>query len=118
MVKRFLAEAKIIAIADHPNIVRLHQSGRWEEGLYIAMEYVQGISLRQYLQKVPLSIKRALEIILEIAYALCHLHTHHVIHRDLKPENILITQEGKVKVIDFGIAQLLYSGKKGAMRKD
>lgn len=117
VVKRFLAEAEIVAITDHPNIVRLHQSGQWEGGLYIAMEFIQGSSLRQYLQNVPLSLKRALEIILEIAYALCHLHTHHVIHRDLKPENILITHEGKVKVIDFGIAQLLYSRVKGVSTK-
>lgn len=106
---RFLAEAEIIKLADHPNIVRLYGSGQWEGGLYIAMEYVEGTSLRHYLQKTPISLKGALEIILGIAYALCHLHTHHVIHRDLKPENILITKEGNVKVIDFGIAQLLYT---------
>ena len=52
-------------------------------------------------------MRRALEIILQVAYALLHLHSHGVIHRDLKPENILITEEGEIKVIDFGIAQLL-----------
>lgn len=109
VTRRFLAEAEIIALADHPNIVRLYGSGKWEGGLYIAMEYVHGITLRHFLQNTPLSLKRALEILLGISYALCHLHTHHVIHRDLKPENILIASDGKVKVIDFGIAQLLYS---------
>ena len=111
MVSRFLREADIIRMADHPNIVKLLGSGSWEGGVYIAMEYVQGVSLRQYLQKVPLSLKRAIELILEIAYALCHLHTHRVIHRDLKPENILVTKEGQIKVIDFGIAQLLFDNK-------
>jgi len=107
VVERFLKEAKIIGIADHPNIIKLYNQGEWEKGLYIAMEFIQGVSLRQYLQHTPLSLKRALEIILEVAYALCHLHTHGVIHRDLKLENILITDSGQVKVIDFGIAQLL-----------
>lgn len=107
MSARFLKEAEIIALADHPNIVKLYGYGRWEGGLYIAMEFIQGRSLRQYLIQNPLSLKTALEIVLEIAYALCHLHTHGVIHRDLKPENILINEKGHVKVIDFGIAQLI-----------
>lgn len=107
MTKSFLTEAEIIALADHPNIIKLFGYGEWEEGLYIAMEFIQGVSLRQYLMQNPLSLKRALELILEISYALCHLHTHGVIHRDLKPENILINEEGQVKVIDFGIAQLI-----------
>lgn len=107
VVQRFLTEAEIIAMTDHPNIVKLYGHGGWEGGLYIAMEFIQGISLRQMLLQNPISLKKALEIIIDIAYALCHLHTHGVIHRDLKPENILITESGEVKVIDFGIAQLL-----------
>jgi len=107
MVQRFLNEAEIIAMTDHPNIVKLYGYGKWAEGVYIAMEFIQGISLRQYLLQTPISLKRALEIILDVGYALCHLHTHGVIHRDLKPENILVTDTGAIKVIDFGIAQLL-----------
>lgn len=107
VVQRFLNEAEIIAMTDHPNIVKLYGHGEWEGGLYIAMEFIQGISLRQALLQSPISLKKALEIVIDIAYALCHLHTHGVIHRDLKPENILITDAGEVKVIDFGIAQLL-----------
>lgn len=107
MTARFLKEAEIIALADHPNIVKLYGYGHWEGGLYIAMEFIQGISLRQYLLQNPLSLKKSLEMILEIAYALCHLHTYGVIHRDLKPENILVNELGHIKVIDFGIAQLI-----------
>ncbi len=107
VVDRFLKEANIIAMADHANIVKLYGHGEWEGGLYIAMEFIEGMSLRQYIIQNPLSLRRALEIIIEIAYALCHLHMHGVIHRDLKPENILVTENGSIKVIDFGIAQLL-----------
>ncbi len=107
MTMRFLNEAEIIGMTDHPNIIKRYGHGKWAGGLYIAMEFIQGISLRQYLLQTPLSLKRALEIILDIAYALCHLHTHGVIHRDLKPENVLVTESGMIKVIDFGIAQFL-----------
>jgi len=107
MVQRFLREASIIALADHPNIVKLYGQGEWAGGLYIAMEFIQGISLRQYLLRNLISLKHALELVMEISMALCHLHAHGIIHRDLKPENILVTESGGVKVIDFGIAQLL-----------
>lgn len=106
MVGRFLKEAKIISLTDHPNIIRLYGQGKWENGLYIAMEFIQGVSLKQFILQKSLSHKKAMEVILQVAYALCHLHNHGVIHRDLKPENILITETGDVKVIDFGIAQL------------
>jgi serine/threonine protein kinase len=107
MVQRFLREAAIIALADHPNIVKLYGQGEWEGGLYIAMEFIQGISLKQYLLHNLISLKHALELVMEVSMALCHLHAHGVIHRDLKPENILVTESGGVKVIDFGISQLL-----------
>lgn len=107
IVERFIREAEILSLVDHPNIVKMLEHGKWEGGYYIALEFILGGSLRQYILQNPLSLKRALEIILDIAYAICHLHTHGIIHRDLKLENILITEEGQIKVIDFGIAQLL-----------
>ena len=106
MVDHFMWEAKIISMTDHPNIVKVYDYGKWEEGLYIAMELIRGVSLRQFLTQQSFSLKRCLNIILQVAYALSHLHTHGVIHRDLKPENILIAEDGEVRVIDFGIAQL------------
>jgi hypothetical protein len=107
VVARFLNEARIIALTDHPNIIRLYDYGEWENGLYIALEFVRGTSLRHILDHQPFSLRKALEIILETAYALCHLHTHGVVHGDLKPENILITDDDHVKLIDFGIAKML-----------
>lgn len=106
MIQQFLKEAEIIGMTNHPNIITLCGQGEWKNGLYIAMEFVQGVSLKQFIVQQNLSLKSALEIILQVAYALLHLHTHGVIHRDLKPENILITENGQIKVIDFGIAQL------------
>jgi serine/threonine protein kinase len=112
LAEQFLKEAEIISLADHPNIVKLYGQGEWEKGLYIAMEFIQGISLRQFILHKSLSIQKALEIVLEISYALLHLHSHRIIHRDLKPENVLIMENGNTKLIDFGIAHMLEETKK------
>ncbi len=104
---QFLKESEILQMSDHPNIIKLYGQGKWERGLYIALEFIQGVSLKQFIIQNSLSQKRSLEILLQVAYALMHLHTHGIIHRDLKPENILITESGAVKVIDFGIARLV-----------
>lgn len=116
VVDRFLNEAHIISLANHPNIVRLIDSGRWEGGLFIAMEFVKGSSLRKIFQHQPYTLKRAMDVLLQIAYALAHLHAHGIVHGDLKPENILINEQGQVKVIDFGIARLLSEEKETAPR--
>jgi len=104
--ERLLREAEIIQLADHPNIVKIYGHGEWENGVYLTIEFIQGISLEQFIRHNTVSLKRALEITLQIAYALIHLHSHGVVHRDLKPSNVLLTASGGVKVIDFGIAQL------------
>jgi eukaryotic-like serine/threonine-protein kinase len=106
-VERFLKESKLIALTQHPNIVKLYEEGSWEGGLYIAMEWIQGLSLKQFLSQQSFSLKRSLNICLQVSLALQHLHSHGIVHRDLKPENILITEDGTIKVIDFGIAHLL-----------
>ncbi len=112
VVDRFLNEARIISLADHPNIVHLTDSGTWEGGLFIAMEFVKGTSLKKIFQHQPYTLKKAMDVLLQIAYALSHLHTHGIVHGDLKPENILINEHGNVKVIDFGIARILTEEKK------
>lgn len=106
-VARFLHEGEILMQLDHAYIVKVYQYGQWECGYYLAMEFIQGLSLRQYILQQPMSLKHAIELIIDIAYALCHIHVRGIIHRDLKPENILIDEEGKIKLIDFGIARSL-----------
>jgi len=108
LVQQFVNEGKVIAMTDHPNIVKLFEYGEWEGGLFIAMELVKGISLRKTLQRNPLALKKALQVFLQACYATAHLHSHSVVHGDLKPENILITDQDQVKVIDFGIAKVLF----------
>ena len=104
----FLKESDILQKLSHPNIVQFHRQGSWEQGHYIAMEFVEGKSLDQLLLKnEKLSPKRALNIVLQIAYALFYLHSHGIVHRDVKPENILLTPSETVKLIDFGIAERL-----------
>ena len=113
MVAQFLRESKIISLTNHPNIVKLYGEGEWEGGLYIAMEFIRGVSLRQFIEQHSLSMKKSIDILMQVAYALAHLHSHGVIHGDLKPENILMTEDGEVKVIDFGISRLHEEIKKG-----
>ena len=116
MKSRFMHEAEIVALANHPGIVKYHSHGVWEGGLYIALEYLQGVPLRKYIQHNPLTLKKAVEVILDLCYAVCHLHTHGIIHRDLKPENIIITDRGEVKLIDFGIAKRIHELGRGRRR--
>jgi len=116
LVQRFVNEGRIIAMTDHPNIVKLYEYGQWEGGLFIAMELVRGTSLRKILSRNPLPLTKALEVFLQVCYAIAHLHSHGVVHGDLKPENILITDQDQAKVIDFGIAKVVSESVKGKKR--
>lgn len=112
-VKRFFREAEILMQFDHPNIVEVF-SYRMEDGeYYIAMEYLDGISLEQILEERQLTLLEAVQIFRALADALRHIHLHKVIHRDLKPSNVMLLQgaldggqlqPGGVKLMDFGIA--------------
>lgn len=106
IVEKFQNEARILKLIDYPNIVKIYDSGEWEQGHFIAMEYVHGVSLRQYLMETPLSLRRSLELIIDICYAICHLHSRGIIHRDIKPENILVNDAGGIKLIDLGVARI------------
>ncbi len=107
--KRFLREAKSAAALDHPYICHIHEVGEVEGKSFIAMEYIQGVTLREKLEEDPLPVKNALATATEIAEALEAAHKQKIVHRDLKPSNIMLTPEGHVKVMDFGLAKELSS---------
>ena len=105
-VAKFRSEAQSAAGLEHPNIVNIYDVGS-EEGLYyIVMEYVEGITLKTYIEKKgQLSFKEAISIAIQVARGIESAHNKNIIHRDIKPQNIIISTEGKVKVTDFGIAR-------------
>ncbi|WAL98365.1 serine/threonine-protein kinase [Streptomyces sp. Je 1-369] len=108
MLKRFEREGTILAELDHPAIPRLLHRGYWSEEPYLVMEYVDGPTLREFLdQHRPLPLAAACAIAVQIAEALAHAHSHGVVHRDLKPGNIVLSRaDGRVSLLDFGIAYL------------
>ncbi len=101
--ERFRREEEVGQTLDHPNIVRILKP-RDKSRSYLAMEYVEGRSLRALMGKSPMPVDRALELARQVCDALAYLEAHGVVHRDIKPENILVTADGRVKIIDFGIA--------------
>jgi serine/threonine-protein kinase len=105
-VTKFRTEAQSAAGLEHPNIVNIYDVGS-EEGLhYIVMEYVEGITLKTYIEKKgQLSFKESVSIAIQVSRGIEAAHNKKIIHRDIKPQNIIISTEGKVKVTDFGIAK-------------
>lgn len=104
-LKRFEREAKAIAALSHPNILDIYDFGNDQGILYTVTELLQGETLRHRLLQTPLPWKRTLEIAISIAEGLSAAHSKGVIHRDLKPENIFLTTDGRVKILDFGLAR-------------
>jgi serine/threonine-protein kinase len=109
-IKRFRREAQSATSLAHPNIVSIFDVGEEDGIYYIVMEYVEGNTLKQYIQQyAPLHPREALNIMEQIVSAIAHAHENHIVHRDIKPHNILIDPHGNVKVTDFGIAMALSS---------
>jgi serine/threonine protein kinase/tetratricopeptide (TPR) repeat protein len=107
-IARFKAERQILAGLEHPNIARLLDGGRTEEGYpYFVMEFVDGVPIDEYCDAHRLPISQRLQLFREVCGAVQLAHQNLIIHRDLKPENILVTREGVPKLLDFGIAKLL-----------
>jgi eukaryotic-like serine/threonine-protein kinase len=107
-VRRFEQERQILADLSHPNIARLLDGGADERGVpYIVMEHVRGRPLDVYCRDTAATLDRRLELVAAVAGVLEYAHRHLVVHRDIKPSNILVTEDGEVKLLDFGIAKLL-----------
>ncbi|MCH8243539.1 MAG: serine/threonine protein kinase, partial [Planctomycetes bacterium] len=110
-LERFRREAKAAGGLNHANIVQVYTIGEEDGVHYIAQEYVQGLNLREFLQrKGPPDVMVALHIMKQVAVALQAAGEAGIVHRDIKPENIMVTRKGKVKVADFGLAQLSLGG--------
>jgi serine/threonine protein kinase len=107
--ERFRREAQIMAKLDHPNIVKLIRYEETATSFYLIMEYVDGMDLEQHIKDVtgPISEPKAIDIMSTLLDALGYAHEKGVVHRDIKPANIIITSDGKVKVLDFGIAKIV-----------
>ncbi len=105
-IRRFLSEARVLARLHHPNIPRIRAMGRMGHMYYLATDYIEGTTLGDLIDsRGGLTPRRALEISREISDALRVAHNHGILHRDIKSDNIMIDEEGRVKVLDFGIAK-------------
>lgn len=109
--RRFHEESQAVAMLSHPNIMAIYDVSKSAEREYIVMELIDGITLKQYMQKLatPLKWQAALHYIIQIMKALSHAHSRGIIHRDIKPQNIMVLRDGTAKVTDFGIARLTSS---------
>ena len=106
-VQRFINESKAVLMLSHPNIVKIFDVSVKGEYKYIVMEYIDGITLKAYMQrKGALSVKETIAYSIQILRALEHAHLGGVVHRDIKPQNIMLLRSGQIKVTDFGIAKL------------
>ena len=105
-LRRFRNESKAIAVLSHPNIVKVYDVSFGDRIQYIVMEYVDGITLKQYIeQQGEIKWREALYFTVQILQALQHAHERCIIHRDIKPQNIMLLEDGSIKVMDFGIAR-------------
>ncbi|MCU1348617.1 MAG: Serine/threonine protein kinase [Acidobacteria bacterium] len=104
-VARFEREARAVASLSHPNIIAIHDFGKHEHTFFVVTELLEGKTLRDEMHNTPLSWRRAVELGAEIAEGLAAAHAKAIVHRDLKPENIFLTVDGRVKILDFGLAQ-------------
>ena len=114
LLARFDREAKAVAALSHPNVLGIFDLGSQDGVTYAVMELLEGENLRDKLKGGALPPRRAVEIAVELAQGLGAAHERGIVHRDVKPENIFITREGRVKVLDFGLARLTTPAKRGA----
>src|ERR1044072_5891372 len=110
-LRRFEQEAKTLAALNHPNVLTIHDAGVHDGAPYLVSELLEGKTLREEMNGGALPVRKATEYGLQIAHGLAAAHSKGIIHRDLKPENIFVTKDGRVKILDFGLAKLLENPK-------
>jgi len=106
-VRRFQQEARAAGVLNHPNVTALYDVGTHEGAPYVVSELLEGQTLRERIDEGPISLRKALEYSVQVAHGLAAAHDKGIIHRDLKPENVFITRDGRVKILDFGLAKLV-----------
>ncbi|GIU82856.1 MAG: hypothetical protein D6687_04960 [Acidobacteria bacterium] len=106
--KRFRREAQLCSQLDHPNICTIYEFSEANGVFFIAMQYIEGKNIRQLVAGKPLELKSALSIAIQVCDALAYTHSKGIIHRDIKAGNVMVTPEGRVKILDFGLAKLIY----------
>jgi len=105
-IRRFEQEARAAGSLNHPNIVAIHDIGVHENAPFVVMELLEGESLRQRLSQGPVPIRKAIDYAVQAARGLAAAHEKGIVHRDIKPENLFVTKDGRVKILDFGVAKL------------
>ncbi|RME49101.1 MAG: hypothetical protein D6795_12085, partial [Deltaproteobacteria bacterium] len=105
--KRLVLEARALADVVHPSVIRVYDARHVKGGFYIAMEFIEGVTLREYMANRTLSIEEIHDLAIQICDALAAVHDRGIIHRDIKPENIMVQKDGKIKILDFGLAKYL-----------
>src|SRR5579864_6111923 len=109
-LRRFEQEARAVAALNHPNILAIHDIGEQKGAPFLVSELLEGESLRAALDRGALPQRRTLEYGVQIAQGLGAAHEKGIVHRDLKPENIFLTKDGRIKILDFGLAKITRTG--------
>jgi Tol biopolymer transport system component len=109
-LRRFEQEARAASALNHPNVLVVHDVGQHDGAPYVVSELLDGVSLRQQLTGTPMPPSRVASMGVEIARGLAAAHDRGIVHRDIKPENLFITRDGRVKILDFGVAKILQTG--------
>ena len=105
-LRRFEQEAKAAGALNHPNLLAVFDTGRHEGNPYVVFELLEGTTLRQVVGHAALPPRKAVDYAVQIAHGLAAAHEKGIVHRDLKPENLFVTRDGRVKILDFGLAKL------------